>query len=712
MSQETEHVLLFILSLILQDARADQMNNAIQMVPSVENHLQNVETLSKLGPLDILGDYITPRGEGVSAQCVTAGEYYKRSLQGQSEWAMKMFDSTPKFPQSGIYEGNLFHFPGVFHECLRAESVPIPNNNATSFYGKYCLMGLYTIDDKELGTLGAPQTRSFGLLPDIAKSGMVKFATCIPSICSDVDGSIGMNTFLEETTPGQGFKIQSHTLGCQAQDKDVPLNTSDWVMITILWVMGVLIFVSTLLDLWQRFVSKNRFPDRFLGLVQGFSAYHNTCKLFNTNTGSDNLGCINGIRFISMTWVVMGHTFQQFLSVPFLNNFLVFISPDGPVGEPYMAAIWNAMDSVDTFFLIGSVLLSYHTLKELDKTSGGSAKMWGMFYVHRYLRLTGVYAVIILWHTTLVKYIATGPQGYILDMYLSESCKSDWWANLLYINNFGHQGCLGQTWYLAVDMQLFILSPIAIYTLWKKPRAGYILCGLGLVYATAYPLIYCWVHDDCGWNGNFDEIYIKPWGRAQPYILGLLVGYYLHWTKNQQKLQHNIFLNSFFWVLAFIVAMLCIFGIAPYHPVSGKFGSLAERVIYNGFNRLAWACAISWVIVACVKKRGGPINEFLSWRAFIPLARISYCMYLIHITVLVWHNSTLTDNITYDTNIFDYTYYGNIVITAGVSVFLVITLEMPILHMEKLLFGLLGLAGLPKPKRYVKKGKEEKIPEN
>ena len=72
----------------------------------------------------------------------------------------------------------------------------------------------------------------------------------------------------------------------------------------------------------------------------------------------------------------------------------------------------------------------------------------------------------------------------------------------------------------------------------------------------------------------------------------------------------------------------------------------------------------------------------------------------------------LTDNITYDTNIFDYNYYGNIVVTAGLSVLLMITLEMPILHIEKLLFGLLGLAGLPRPKRYLKKEKEEKPPDN
>ena len=107
------------------------------------------------------------------------------------------------------------------------------------------------------------------------------------------------------------------------------------------------------------------------------------------------------------------------------------------------------MDSVDTFFLIGSILLSYLTLKELDK-NGGGPKMWMMFYVHRYLRLTGVYLVVILFHNTLLKYFSYGPQGYLMDS-LAGSCQEDWWANILY-NFKPYTSCLGQSWYMAVDM--------------------------------------------------------------------------------------------------------------------------------------------------------------------------------------------------------------------------------------------------------------------
>ena len=171
-------------------------------------------------------------------------------------------------------------------------------------------------------------------------------------------------------------------------------------------------------------------------------------------------------------------------------------------------------------------------------------------------------------------------------------------------------------------------------------------------------------------------------------------------------------INSLYWLLAAGIALSCIFGIAKYSLVSTKAPSLAEVVFYNGFNRLAWSCAVSWVIIACIKKRGGPINEFLSWSCFIPLACISYCMYLTHITVLVWHNGVLRDGISYGTEQITYTVIGNVMITGAVSIVMVLAFEMPILHMEKLTLGLLGVGAMPKTKRYQKQEKSEKVQVN
>ncbi len=56
-------------------------------------------------------------------------------------------------------------------------------------------------------------------------------------------------------------------------------------------------------------------------------------------------------------------------------------------------------------------------------------------------------------------------------------CAANGWANLLYANNIFHvhaaherKPCLGHTWYLAADMQLFLFSPLAIIPLYRNGK--------------------------------------------------------------------------------------------------------------------------------------------------------------------------------------------------------------------------------------------------
>lgn len=49
-------------------------------------------------------------------------------------------------------------------------------------------------------------------------------------------------------------------------------------------------------------------------LLLSFSVYTNGSKILNTNQPGGSLTAINGIRFISMTWVILGHAYGFILS--------------------------------------------------------------------------------------------------------------------------------------------------------------------------------------------------------------------------------------------------------------------------------------------------------------------------------------------------------------------------------------------------------------
>lgn len=42
-------------------------------------------------------------------------------------------------------------------------------------------------------------------------------------------------------------------------------------------------------------------------------------KLFSTRTSEGNLDCLNGLRVISLMWIMLGHGFQYSFYVPVIN---------------------------------------------------------------------------------------------------------------------------------------------------------------------------------------------------------------------------------------------------------------------------------------------------------------------------------------------------------------------------------------------------------
>ena len=126
---------------------------------------------------------------------------------------------------------------------------------------------------------------------------------------------------------------------------------------------------------------------------------------------------------------------------------------------------------VDTFFAIGGFLVALLTLRTLKKE--GSVN-WALFILHRWLRLTPLYGVVILIFTWIVPLLGEGPLWHI-GQQAPEPCFDKWWQNILYISNFWSMSkmCVGWAWYLSNQFQFdVILAPILIVILHKWPRAG------------------------------------------------------------------------------------------------------------------------------------------------------------------------------------------------------------------------------------------------
>ena len=112
-----------------------------------------------------------------------------------------------------------------------------------------------------------------------------------------------------------------------------------------------------------------------------FGLYRNTSSFLDTSPPKgDHLGCLDGIRFLSMSWVFIGHFLGDILNFPIRNLFQIVQTLYGSYA---MDSIRNAFVSVDSFFMISGVLVTYLMLKELDRNRRVN---YPLMYIHRYLR--------------------------------------------------------------------------------------------------------------------------------------------------------------------------------------------------------------------------------------------------------------------------------------------------------------------------------------
>ena len=488
---------------------------------------------------------------------------------------------------------------------------------------------------------------------------------CIPSSCSETDVNQNYLTIIQNlSTSDQSLVPSAFTLQCYTnKNRDGtpnPMPAIDIFIYVIFSIILIFMISGTALDMWDSLAGSKpvKRNNIILKSVLSFSVYTNSRHLLSTvSVGSDHLDCMNGMRFLSMTWVIVGHSFFILL-MPYSALRNILIAPEIMSGSAGLAfeAVLTATPSVDSFFLLSGTLTAYLMFKELDQAGKDIPKhivTLIMYYIHRYLRLTITYALIMGVVVAVVPHVYYGP-GWSYINAEADACRNNWWAHFLYVSTLpkdlaGDKNlCMGVTWYLVDDMLFHWFSPLILYPmflLWQKNHnhfAGIIYwltamtaftCGVAYIaFTTQQPPATSITSENYEANYTYQvDFYYVPWARYQPYLVGILLGYILHHTRGKQLII-NEQLNIVVWQIAFLAAFAIVYGL--YDARVSMSGTLLAATLYNTFQRMVWALALSWVIFACVKGYGGPINDFLSWSVFAPLARLTYCSYLFHMSVL------------------------------------------------------------------------------
>ncbi|XP_065155196.1 nose resistant to fluoxetine protein 6-like [Atheta coriaria] len=598
-----------------------------------------------------------------SPDCIKAMKLYEGAVASGEEWAWKMLDAMSKL-QSGILAGNMYNL-GAYDECQSIRDVVIyaPNRDISVGESRMVINGKYC--------LGAGQ-----LIPGIS----IGWAMCSPDACSADDLNILMAS--------AELPIYFSEINCHDPSLDPEITGGDIAVIVCFGIILGLMVVSSIYDVYLRYFNKKTIHP----ILLAFSAVTNGEKLFATTepgTITGQLECLSGIRSISMMWVLIGHVFNISTMVGVANtlNFGSFIT-DG-----WTMYIRGATVSVDSFFLMGGIVMIYVYLKSTkDKQTFNVF----LYYLHRYLRLTPAMAAVLVVHITILKHFGSGPYWPMIGG-AYEFCEKYWWSTLLYIQNYVNpeENCIGQSWYLQVDMQLFLLSPLILFPIKRWPRltlAAIVVAALASI-STGFAV--AWVHKLTDINSiNLENpnasldymkmYYTATYTRAAPWLIGIIVGYFIYKIKVVQKGEFKMsrLLNLCLWAGSLAVLATCVF----VDKLQDEYDRL-DMSSYIAFLRPAWSIALSWLIFACVNGYGGPINAFLSSRVFQVLARLTYSMYLIHFTVLMALVMSIKQPLLFSNAQIMYEFWSIFALVFAISVVWTLAFESPVIIIEKLIFG-------------------------
>ncbi|KAL3196264.1 hypothetical protein MRX96_045286 [Rhipicephalus microplus] len=281
---------------------------------------------------------------------------------------------------------------------------------------------------------------------------------------------------------------------------------------------------------------------------------------------------------------------------------------------------------------------------------------------------------------------------------------------LVQIRNFYEfdlQDILVYPWYLSADFQLFLVSLVTMLIFRRRKRVALAVFGalslIGCAIATwtmarldLPPFLIMPFPDLPRLLSTFSDYYAKPFYHAVCYFSGCMTCLIVA-DFRERKISKTLQLAG--WCTSVSCGLFCVFVKLPWYLRENPTTKSIE-ILLAFFDRILWSISLAWIMLVCSTGRGGPVNKFLSWNAFVPLSKLSYGVYLIHLPFfkLMMHSSR--ERVHFSEFNRATVGLGVLVWCFVLSYFAFIACEAPTAVLDRLAFGLLtGRASNSREKR-------------
>lgn len=428
---------------------------------------------------------------------------------------------------------------------------------------------------------------------------------------------------------------------------------------------------------------------------------------------------LSGLKLFVLIWITIGHSFLY----PSANNYQYYRSIINMNVPKY--SIWFTT----TNYTLGIDMLLYMTglsfVYKLARLNSNTRYINDKYSVGFKVNSKGILRLISkkilrFWPTyltliTLAIVIPTFSDGpmwpEMVSKRIGDSCRKNWWSNLLFINNVFKETeiCLPSSWFVSVLMQLFLLGSIIIVIISKfSIRVGLIVISSLLAISCSISFAFAYIKEvrapivrlDESFVMELDEnifkLYTNIFNNLGPFLIGMIGGLLLISSqirelneKDKRNRSHDAAIirsiaSKINFPFIFVSLIIITIAIVVLSTVFLQDYPLFLSSTYWSLHRVGWAIFTGYIIHNCATGRFQLINDFLSLSTFIPFSRLIPIAYLVYPLIIYIHVGLVRDGLHVSIYNMLNIYITRLSMTFIVAFFIHILVEIPLCSIEEI----------------------------
>ncbi|XP_055607880.1 nose resistant to fluoxetine protein 6-like isoform X2 [Uranotaenia lowii] len=496
---------------------------------------------------------------------------------------------------------------------------------------------------------------------------------------------------------------------CMTNREEEPVDFLDGIFLAILGTILAIIILSSFYDFKMRFkhgsdMRSNEYyrsplPRGLPRYLVAFSLTRNWYTLMakrRTSLAKD-LRFLQGARFLVMYLVIAGHCMLFNCIFPLLNPEYVEFN----YRRLITMLIFNGITVIQTYFTISGFLLAVQFVGYCENSKSFTVKDFLGSVCYRYLRLTPLYLFMILLDSTWLIKMQDGPIWKRLAETERTFCRNNWWANLLYVNNYFtvDEPCLQQGWYLATDFQLFLLGLLLLAFVRRFPKLTKPAFAVAISVSILVPALVTYWNEFEGvvmirpeslkyvmwYDESYRKMYIPTHTNLGSYLAGLIAGLaYYRLKQNNFNVRSN---KTFVLIWYCSIPSAIILLLSAYMFYAYDFQKPAFWIsLYAAVSKNLWGAIFGVLFLGVAFGVGGFLKRLLNNPIFRPLGKITYAVYLCHLFIV----RTTLGNIRQPIYVSDVRILvstsSTLVLSYIMGLLLCLMVEIPLSNIQKVLF--------------------------